>query len=258
MRNYLREMHREGCTSTLPDTLELLKSSAKDVVRFRVPDWDIPPGESWPNLIPGTPIHLPFSKICLEFDFVHNGGHKCPALIYAEERNGVALAVLLFGPNMQMSTSDWRAMTSAVINTAAGIQVIGGGRKLMYEPHPESDLTSEGQYVAQAMLLYTLLDFLQCLSCTNVRMTERHPPGSKFVFGQACQEDAYYELTIDPNPKNYDGQAQGGTHASPREHLRRGHIRHLANGKSVWINAMVVNPGVGGKIEKDYKIKAVH
>lgn len=35
----------------------------------------------------------------------------------------------------------------------------------------------------------------------------------------------------------------GGTHASPRTHLRRGHWRHLANGKVVWIQPTYINLG---------------
>jgi hypothetical protein len=47
----------------------------------------------------------------------------------------------------------------------------------------------------------------------------------------------------------YKGAAQsaaGGSgmlsHASPRAHLRRGHIRRLADTRNVWVNAAVVNP----------------
>jgi hypothetical protein len=34
-----------------------------------------------------------------------------------------------------------------------------------------------------------------------------------------------------------------GTHASPRTHLRRGHVRRLED-KTVWVNAALVNPAV--------------
>lgn len=43
--------------------------------------------------------------------------------------------------------------------------------------------------------------------------------------------------------------------ASPREHLRRGHIRRLEDGRKFWINAAVVAAGNGGKIHKDYGIR---
>lgn len=50
-------------------------------------------------------------------------------------------------------------------------------------------------------------------------------------------------------------EARGGSHASPREHLRRGHIRRIDDERRVWVNATVVCPGSSGKIEKDYAIK---
>ena len=47
---------------------------------------------------------------------------------------------------------------------------------------------------------------------------------------------------------------QGGTHASPRMHKRRGHIRRLASGKRVWIRDAIVGKPKGGRIEKDYAV----
>lgn len=49
---------------------------------------------------------------------------------------------------------------------------------------------------------------------------------------------------------------QGGTHASPRIHLRRGHIRRYKSGKEIWINAFTVGSKDRGIIHKDYKIIA--
>jgi hypothetical protein len=47
---------------------------------------------------------------------------------------------------------------------------------------------------------------------------------------------------------------QGGTHASPRMHKRRGHVRRLRSGKTTWVrNAIVGKPGTGA-VEKDYAV----
>lgn len=50
------------------------------------------------------------------------------------------------------------------------------------------------------------------------------------------------------------GAAQGGTHASPREHTRSGHWRHLANGKEVWVRDCIVGSAEKGKIKKIYNV----
>lgn len=51
------------------------------------------------------------------------------------------------------------------------------------------------------------------------------------------------------------GAPNGGTHASPRVHLRRGHIRRLP-GKTVWVQACVVGDKSRGVVSKDYAVKA--
>ena len=63
--------------------------------------------------------------------------------------------------------------------------------------------------------------------------------------------DEYRILTV-RSPGGDDEQpaarAAVALHRSPREHLRRGHIRIYESGKRVWINPTLVNAGVGGKI----------
>ena len=47
-----------------------------------------------------------------------------------------------------------------------------------------------------------------------------------------------------------------GHHRSPREHLRRGHIRRLADGRRIWVNAAIVGAGKGvGVVSKDYALR---
>jgi hypothetical protein len=57
------------------------------------------------------------------------------------------------------------------------------------------------------------------------------------------------------NSLNVSVEWQGGTHRSPRQHLRRGHIRNLQSGKKVWVNATVVGSRDNGVINKAYGIK---
>lgn len=46
----------------------------------------------------------------------------------------------------------------------------------------------------------------------------------------------------------------GGTHASPRLHERRGHWRNLSDGRKVWVrDCLVGNPDLG-VVEKDYRV----
>ena len=50
-------------------------------------------------------------------------------------------------------------------------------------------------------------------------------------------------------------EAKGGTHASPRHHERRGHMRKTRSGKQVWVrNCKVGNPA-NGTVFHDYMVK---
>jgi hypothetical protein len=49
-------------------------------------------------------------------------------------------------------------------------------------------------------------------------------------------------------------EPKGGTHASPRLHDRRGHIRRLRSGKNVWVKAHKVGDATLGTIFHDYQI----
>lgn len=49
-------------------------------------------------------------------------------------------------------------------------------------------------------------------------------------------------------------EPKGGTHASPRLHDRRGHLRRLRSGKNVWVKAHKVGDATLGTIFHDYQI----
>jgi len=47
---------------------------------------------------------------------------------------------------------------------------------------------------------------------------------------------------------------QGGSHASPRMHKRRGHIRRLTSGKNTWVRNTIVGKPRRGEVIKDYAV----
>lgn len=50
-------------------------------------------------------------------------------------------------------------------------------------------------------------------------------------------------------------ESQGGTHASPRLHDRRGHWRKTKGGKTVWVKSCKVGDASKGVVFKDYEVK---
>lgn len=99
------------------------------------------------------------------------------------------------------------------------------------------------------------LSFLNALSCSNVRIEHQPARGQGKKAGQALPFDSYHTLTIEPASSAGRSSSSSQAHRSPREHLRRGHIRRYESGLKVWVNAAVVNPGIGGRIFKDYRFQ---
>lgn len=58
--------------------------------------------------------------------------------------------------------------------------------------------------------------------------------------------------TVEVGPKAIKAEPQGGTHASPRLHDRRGHYRVCKSGKKVWVKSCKVGDASKGVVFKDY------
>jgi hypothetical protein len=66
---------------------------------------------------------------------------------------------------------------------------------------------------------------------------------------------AYKVLTI--GKKKRKSAHRGGTHASPRSHLRRGYYRTSKNGVKHWVQPCMVKGETPGFVHKDYKVEEV-
>ena len=104
-----------------------------------------------------------------------------------------------------------------------------------------------------------VLELIEALSCSNIK----HEPIEKI--DQKKNEKRIkagklpiYEtrvLTIDPIRSASKSFHQDGNsdRNSPRQHLRRGHIRRLPD-KNVWVNSCLVGSAENGRLDKSYRI----
>jgi len=101
--------------------------------------------------------------------------------------------------------------------------------------------------------------FLSALNCTNINRIE-HKPSEKLQKARAKRGKqplfSYWTLEIDLPKSRAAGEDYGGTHASPRLHLRRGHPRQYAPGKYCWVQPCVVGNKAAGIVHKDYSVHA--
>lgn len=65
----------------------------------------------------------------------------------------------------------------------------------------------------------------------------------------------YDWTTVYIEPSKPKTEGKGGTHASPRLHDRRGHLRRLKTGKNVWVKSCKVGDASKGIVFHDYVIK---
>ena len=98
------------------------------------------------------------------------------------------------------------------------------------------------------------------LSCSNVSTETIEPSRTMNKIRRSKGKQPFYSyrlLHIDPSSRSETGAPLGGSHASPRTHLRRGHIRtyhrDMPNEFTRWINSVTVQ-GRGGFAEKDYVV----
>jgi hypothetical protein len=65
----------------------------------------------------------------------------------------------------------------------------------------------------------------------------------------------WHQVTIDLERARVKHAAFGGTHASPRWHIRRGHWRRLSGGRRIFVSQCQVGDPARGGVVKDYIVK---
>jgi len=66
----------------------------------------------------------------------------------------------------------------------------------------------------------------------------------------------WHQVSINQDRLRAATPPQGGTHASPRWHIRRGHWRQLADGRRVFVRQCEVGDPTRGGVVKDYRVEA--
>ncbi len=107
-------------------------------------------------------------------------------------------------------------------------------------------------------LVMLLWAYLSAMNCVNVSKVEtkadekiqkaRLRRGKRPLF-------SFWTLSIDLDRGSSKNESRGGSHASPRLHLRRGHARQFSPGRWTWVNACAVGSKDAGLIHKEYSTK---
>lgn len=188
-------------------------------------------------------LRLPFPVVALEYQSAEEGIDKI--IIIAEECDNGLIEIVTVGHKPK---SGWNGYTGILLPTTNYlVRHEGGNYQFRADFHKQSYTKS----------INVLLSFLNILNCKNVSThkvsSEKRAKGSPKA---PLQFDTYHVLVVENNHTNSDSSEPNASNMgrSPREHLRRGHIRRCHSGKRVWVNATIINAGKGGKITKEYAL----
>ncbi len=185
-------------------------------------------------------FRMPFKKMVLESRFGLDGGGW--AVIFAEETSETSWLV------GAASRNDGVWSVSVPMNF-----YIKDGAFRCSEP------LSKEQMESNSGALQFLMIACSAMACKNVRAIRppltRKPVSTKSRKGRQSLF-SHKVLVVDVPGSKGEGQLAGGTHASPRLHLRRGHVRRLPSGESVWVQPCVVGDKSKGMVTKDYVLNS--
>lgn len=285
----LRRLYIPAVRSQWPQeasTCEQLLEAAKEAPKFILPSG----GRILNDKLRGLPdeIRLPYERIVIEYEGakgseglverVFGSTNACPApkrIVIAEEVEGwihVYSIVQMTSQGhtcwiMQPYAAAMRKDFDQHAKPEMGVplekdELIDGlsfvpipiGREVVARLGPNwtrnayCDLIDEGNAV---------LELVEALSCSNVshEALPVRPLNKAAARRGALPFDEYRVLVVNAPGAGSGGIDGGGTHRSPREHLRRGHIRRLQSGRRIWIQSTIVNAGAAGKITSTYQIK---
>jgi hypothetical protein len=125
-----------------------------------------------------------------------------------------------------------------------------------------ADEATRNLYIDTIDEIRTAYEFLAAINCSNVGTQDIAAPKMLNEKRKKKGKPLFYPYKVlDLSLPRAAGASTGsnGTHASPRAHLRRGHLRQLGEqhgNKVLWINATMVNARAGSEpVATVYKVK---
>lgn len=233
----LRCAGRSWCTPTFPRMLAAPVYLFPDSERFDSDDL----GRLSQALLSG-PFSLPHPAVF--FEVVQSAPPGDRVVAYAEADEGQVDACLFH------HLQERRIWTDAL----AFARFRHGGEN-MFLVHPDVNTDADatvysevlGGVVGRALALLAMRSTFRPHAVPSLR---RRGPSRHLACGWA-----YRVADIDPLHVRAVAARLGGSHASPRWHLRRGHWRQLADGRRVFVRECAVGDASRGGVVKDYHVR---
>jgi hypothetical protein len=104
-----------------------------------------------------------------------------------------------------------------------------------------------------------VLQSLVCLETKHVRITDEAAPENLNKAREkrgACPISGHKIVTIDTSSAVVEMSDRSGTHASPRLHWRRGHVRRLPDGNKTKVKPCLVGDPAAARVSQEWRARA--
>jgi hypothetical protein len=183
--------------------------------------------------LPGM-LMLPFNECWFEFDIADTSIYTKMGCIAAQSGDDLQMHFYVLNRSWSYFGSGFNISET----NDGGIKFVG------YEECPDV-----------IKLIWTIKQYLSALNCINISRQEHKPDAALQKARQKRGKQplfSYWTLNVDLERGPSSSEQRGGTHASPRVHLRRGHARLLSVGRYVWVQPCVVGSKAAGVVHKEY------
>lgn len=192
--------------------------------------------------------HLPFQRmaVCgLDAD-----GHKFMLYLIAGT-GSVSVAGCVLWTNAKFEPIH----PFAYVDTPDGVRLLPPteGMKMPIRGSGERKMKKDDCMSAMAIVGY-MLDSLDAGGTGYQPTAKANSPTNKRRIASGKPALIYDWRTVVIEPKAVKNDQLGGTHASPRQHERRGHWRVTASGRKVWVRNCKVGNAANGTVFHDYKV----
>ena len=240
---------------------ELAGKLLEGAERFLLPEGGLLLADHKLRKVPLDNLRLPYPQIVCEFaDAAIEGEGRQEWLVFAHQKNGddqIGLTTWIRSQKMPWTNAGWHVLSGVYC-----LPQIDPSDPIHFSLASMSSAQKPANFRVSERAACVVLDLINALCCDNVT-AERARPAATNSRRAALPSDRYHVLVVDVHDDNekaeqeFAGQAVRGSGSEkrrPREHLRRGHYRHLKDGRVVWVNECLVaaNPQAG-KVQTDYR-----
>ena len=249
------------------DTCRVINAS----VHFEVDKAALEPDQSKP--IPDT-LRLPYENITLRIgddDWLIVASNYAFSVTYDDDNAETGTVEDAYRDGLivvRVVLRDGKTSTQVPYNAYIAHKAVvkvnedNGHRTIPFEvvksvPHEDQGEVTETLKQFTSQCAANLLRFLHRLATTHTEevIQQASPKNNRRILDGKLPIWEVKTLVLKTPVTRTVSEYQGGTHASPRQHIRRGHYRHYKSGKIAWVRDCIVGSLEKGFVHKDYRVE---